>query len=824
MLAIPPERAAELTEQVSDWLTVQHAARYAFSEVAELVVRLAAAGFEAQALLLGRRALGIVRPLAGDDVEVNDTVTHFRAQPEAVLGHWEFDQFLGAVTPTLIERYPLPTTRLLADVLGDALSAEFGPEAKARHKDMSYAWCDAVEADAERPVYEYKQALVPPLREAALAASRGNTEASEVVMLLRGYGWTIHTRVALLVAQAAAESAPRVARDLLLDHELFERLEFRHEYSGLAAVAFPRLEGGDEATLLSWIDEGPSYETTDEHAERWKRDRLMPIKDFLPGDWRSRYDEMAAVYGEPGWEADHVMGRYESWIGPTSPLNASELSQLSIADVIERLRTWQPSKDWRSPSREGLGRIVTGDVPNRPEQYATSAEAFADLGPTYARSLISGLRSSVDKLRSGDLPSVLALATRIVDGRVPDPERASGSVLDADEDADWRNGRLELAHLLEAVCAADLLDSGQDEATWHCLSTLLDDPDPAADEEAAYGESMGPVNYSINTVRGQAVHATARMLGHLRRTDRLQTPIAAEVKAAMLRSVDDASVAVRAAVGMHFFQLLACEVDQPAVLVERVFSDDGHGRAAWASFLRFNSVSAQTMKFLWPTLQRAITAPDWQQDVESLSVSLRLAIALHVAAYPVAGDLLELVRVAWEASSTETRSNELISVGNQLSHAEAGDAASRVAEVIDLILDFEEHSPIATAEGKRSDLESVGWILTNDRLPIEWTIRSLRRLLALDALPMDPEDVIKRLAEAMPREDLQEPVLACIEEIVRVDRQNWAVYAAREAIAEVLYLAHTSGRNDVKDRAQDLQSKLLAAGRFNPDWLTHGRS
>jgi hypothetical protein len=57
-----------------------------------------------------------------------------------------------------------------------------------------------------------------------------------------------------------------------------------------------------------------------------------------------------------------------------------------------------------------------------------------------------------------------------------------------------------------------------------------------------------------------------------------------------------------------------------------------------------------------------------------------------------------------------------------------------------------------------------------------------------------------------------------------MDRQNWAVYAAREAIAEALQVAHASGRNGVRDRAQDLQSKLLAAGRFNPDWLTQGTS
>jgi hypothetical protein len=84
-----------------------------------------------------------------------------------------------------------------------------------------------------------------------------------------------------------------------------------------------------------------------------------------------------------------------------------------------------------------------------------------------------------------------------------------------DEDSDWRGTRLELGHLLEALSKGNLIDASHDAIAGRCVVALLDDADPTQDDERRYGDGMGAVNYSINTVRGQAVHAAAGVLAAL---------------------------------------------------------------------------------------------------------------------------------------------------------------------------------------------------------------------------------------------------------------------------------------------------------------------
>jgi hypothetical protein len=143
----------------------------------------------------------------------------------------------------------------------------------------------------------------------------------------------------------------------------------------------------------------------------------------------------------------------------------------------------------------------------------------------------------------------------------------------------------------------------------------------------------------------------------------------------------------------------------------------------------------------------------------------------------------------------------------------------RIAQLLDGMLDFEEEHRDSRTGEKRVDLEALGTILVSNRMSIEWTIATINRLLALNSLITDLEDVVQRLADAMGREDLQGEIIGCVAGIVRVDTQNWGVYAARQPIAAILRAGKASPSARVGEQAEALESRLIAASRFNPDWL-----
>ena len=792
-----------------------------FSEVAQLVIRLAEGGFEDEALDLASAVLGVVTPRAAREVEVNGQMVQIRQEPVALLEHWEFDRFLSGTMPTLIARSPEATAQRLAAILDDFLLAEFGEEKRASGRDVSYSWCREVEAPAEQPVFGYKEALVPWLRDAALRAAAGSVERGrEVVTELRGHPWFIHSRVAIFTVAETAESSPTLAKELLLDRALFDGLAYVHEYARLAHRTFPLLIAEEQNQYLSWIEEGPGLVTEDEERkDRWRFNRLTAVKDSLPEEARKRYEELLARFGEPDWQADHLTGTFESWVGPTSPLTAAELSERSAEDVITFLRTWAPTREWHAATREGLGRAFMVDVQSRPAEYVARAEGFRDLNPTYARSLLSGLRTAAAQLEGVDLNPVLRLGLRIVEGRVPTPKREA-TELDLDEGPDWRGSRLELAHLLESLSSEDLVDSAQAAAAVRCTILLLEDADPTQDDEARYGTGMGSVNYSINTVRGEAVHAAASLLDRLRRHGRLNG-VTDELKAALLTKLDaerEPSPSVRTALAMHFLSLVEAQVADRERLSEALFTDDHTGREAWTGFLRFTRLGAATVEVVFPVLKRALTAPEWQQSEESLSQSLRLAMALHVGGFRAPEDVLEILWAGWEAASVQVRASTVYPLSQDLKTVQA-EVPVRVAELVDRMLDYAERHRGEKEDEKRADLEAIGTVLVSERVPIEWVIETLNRLLALDSLVTDLEEVLKRVADAMAREDLQDRVLACLEGVVRVDSQNWGVYAAREPIAAILRAGHASGDQRIRERAEALQRGLLSANRFNPDWL-----
>lgn len=826
LCTIPAATSRRAAKKVDRWMSRPFALRWAWEELANYVRELADAGYGKEALLLVRRALWVHEGRPARDVEVAGTTYTMPAEIVGDIEPWGYAQFLDRVIPVLASRMPGDALKTIASILDQGLITEFGEDAKTSGRDRSASWRAILAASDENArEHDYKSALVTNLVTLADSAAASSTPA-EVVEALVAFGWPIHIRVAMHVSATHVDDTLSAARRFLLDRKYFDNPNYRADYSELSRRAFGRLEPADQDVILDWIDQGFSDEWDEEKHDWWRRNRLAPLSDALPVAWKERYQALIAKYGEADWQADRVFGPVSaSFVGPTSPMTAAELAELDVSGVVAHLEEWRPTANWHSPSREGFGRILTSDVQRRPAEYAQIAQAFGDLHPTYARTLFFGMRQALEASSSFSLGALVPLAQRMAEGRVRDPSNEARSPLDLEDDPDWTYCRREVAHFLEAAATKDLLGVDEEQAVAKALALLLNDADPTEADEARYGTGMGWVNYSINCVRGQALHAASAFLGHLHRSERMASGEAQMVKQGIeVRALSDRSLAIRAALGMRFQQLVASDESWAAGLASLAFSDDEHGRVTWSSLVTFNSLHPSVVTLVWPVLKRALTSPEWVQGTDSLAQTLQLTIALFVWGYEAPEALLPLVRGGWQDLPPDKRSRVVISLGNLTSSVASQESAPvlRAAQVVDALIDDElsaEEAAKKVTRVKRSDLEAFGWVFATGRFPTTWWLDALGRLLALRVLPIDPERIVEMMATAFGEPQYQPIVLDRLATLAELDRDNWSIYAARASVAQILTAARVSDDPGVRKAGADIETRLLTASQFNPDWL-----
>lgn len=200
----------------------------------------------------------------------------------------------------------------------------------------------------------------------------------------------------------------------LVDRRLFDDGDVRHEYGLLAHAGFTRLPDTEQEQLLQWMEGGPDLQFYQEQYERlyhaqpdeelvqqyanaWRRDWFGQIADDLTGNWKARYDALVAELGPT--EPDDTDTPIVTWEGPVSALSIEELRHMSIDQLLSFLRDWQPSAGFMSPSREGMGRLLTAAVSEEPGRFAEAAVRFQECDHIYVSAIVQGFTQAVRDYR-----------------------------------------------------------------------------------------------------------------------------------------------------------------------------------------------------------------------------------------------------------------------------------------------------------------------------------------------------------------------------------------------------------------------------------------
>lgn len=741
---------------------------------------------------------------------------------------------------------------------------------------MRSMWRHAIASDEQvRPIDPVGHALVGAARDLARARIGAGRPLSEVVeQVERGTG-SIFSRLSLdaitfalssvsdardaALTDGAAPAPPSAIVELaytrLITPELLEG-EYRPEYTLLARSVLPFLSNGQIERWERLIADPPHLTTervgrmlargsgeaaqvaADEIARyvgRWQRDLLAGIdRGALPARLQTWLDDLIEVHGEPLGVSDFQL--QGGFVGPTSPLDDTEVAERSPEDLAAYLRSWEPSRDAGAglgfpPSAEGLARSVTCAVAANPEQYAQRAHLFIGLRSVYVRAVLEGFQQAINQKHGFTWEPVLALAAHAA-------EQASGN--GASHDKSWRYTQQQTARLIQAGLDADqatAIPPALYAASWAVVRPVTRSAHPTAEDEQEYGPpSTDALTLSLNTTRPVALRTAIRLLFALSRSladasSTESTATAQETTQDILAALDehagpgsDARLAVAAVFGEGLGTLLSAAREWTLARLDRIFGQPGRSDVtqeahawfdtAWAVMLSGYRPSRGLFEPLKPWfMQRIRELREEQSDaVSAFSMrSPRQALADHVLMLFVTGQLDDglqdaaLTDLFFHGDRALLR-NALGHLGWQLSHAQ-GEIPDSVLDRFRALWEWREQQ-VTQDNADRQELLDFYWWVSSGRLDPDWWLPHLA------VASSDPEFVThEMLGESLAQAAGEHPgqVLE-IYVALHASGQTLQSYDLIKHAPAILKPALASGQSDIERRARELAEQLGREG------------
>jgi hypothetical protein len=662
---MPPDKAADIVPLAKRWLDNDYVGLLP-ERAGDLMLHLAEGGQTHAALtVLQTLTKPILReislPLGG-----SQTVVRREANPR--YNPWYLKRLIENSVPTVAVRDPMGTAKSLEKQLRRCLHME---RRTGSRSDASHVWRPAIEDHPQNWGEDHlKTMLTVGLRQTLERAAR--EQPDQLRPMIESYlsdSLSVFRRLGLHILRVSAPTYQALVSDVLGEDRFAEDQRVHHEYYLLLESQFAELLEARRNRILDRIAEGPdldryrrmaeaatasppSDQDVETYRRHWRLRKLAPLAGALTGHWKRRYDALVAEFGRPE-HPESLAWSSGTWVGPTSPVKHDELAGMTPSDVLEYVKTFEPTGDFFDHSRAGLGQELEVVVRDNPVAYVEFAARFLAEGvhPTYAYHLVKGFHEAWkagadldwDALAGFFEPISLALS------REGPSLRQHEMTID---DVGWVGVRMAISRFLSGALHRDdrlvppeLLPRIRD-----MLLRFLKDPDPSpAEEEERLGDAMDWVSIRINTGRGVAAEAFLEYALRYARINKEEHEAAAGeqdqvqrmepcVKAAftdMLDKEKEPSAAVHALFGQFLPNFLFLDRQWILSQVDRIFPPDAqeqrYWEAAWEGYMLYcPRVYRELYELLQPQYHRAVAALPGA-DTSTPMRNTAHALAQHIA-------------------------------------------------------------------------------------------------------------------------------------------------------------------------------------------------
>jgi hypothetical protein len=332
-LAIPPELSVQLLSRVIDWIESPHSLLLS-EKVGKLVVHLTNGGKIKEAIDLANTLIDVLPDPQWEEKSKSES-SFISIELHAWFDVWDYEQILINDMPILVKVAEEKALSLLCEKLDKAVRFSMCKSEQEKPEDHSYVWRDSIESDDN--LYEgVRDLLVTAVRKAGefLIEKKGKI----TLVTIEQYPYYIFKRIGLYLRRKYPTVDIEGTNKLVTDPNVFDNTALHHEYFHLLKEQFNNLSQETKDGYLALVENGedmtwwismrekadgkkPNQDEIDKRNQYWKYTKLIPIQEYLTGDWRKNFDEFKKEFPEPEHPDYHFYSGDGVRIGPTSPKN-----------------------------------------------------------------------------------------------------------------------------------------------------------------------------------------------------------------------------------------------------------------------------------------------------------------------------------------------------------------------------------------------------------------------------------------------------------------------------------------------------------------------
>lgn len=829
MMKLPCEDAADLLQNEIEWCQSKETLHGLYPKFAGKLILHIQKFNEKIAFNLIKELLK-VDEVTREEGESGTDYYHKSTDIKAKYSDWEYQSFLNNSVKKFILNSENNTQYLV--YLFNHLSNVLSLKKDDPKNDYSWIWRNTLEDNEQtRHISGIKDYLIVFLRDLSIALIKENAgRFKEIIQILNEYEWTIFKRLSIYLSVKFPKIDLDLTKQLIGNTDLYESPRTRNEYSLLLNSAFKLVGQEVQNTVYSWIEDGadlgnyinrytehegssPSKEEIEDYKAYWKKTRLHLIRNHLEGEKLSEYHTLVKEKGAP----DHpeYSSYTTSWVGPTSPMTVDEINEIDIKKLVIELKEWNPSGKSMAPSPEGLSRTLSEAIKTNIDRYKHVASLFKGLPPTYIRGILQGFRDNLSNIDHQSWPEIIDLSEWVLSQEY-DVEAECD--LDSDEDPGWSWCRKTIASLLDAGLkkGEGQIPIDLKEKVWDLILQLTQDPDPTPAHEAEYGGSnMGPTTMSINTVRGEAMHALIEygLWVARNKTDKKlcfeDIPEMREVLDDHLDPKVDPSLTIRSVYGQFYPWLNLLDTNWAQEAKYRIFSDDelGLGDAAWDAYITFCQPYDDTLKVIhdiYTKYAERLSIIDESDDRERRLENL----AAHLITFYWRSKLElddEIIQTFYKHAPIKLRKYAIEFIGRSLGNTPDGLEENIEGRLKEL---YEWRQSYVNETNEQEELVGFCWWVDADVIERSWALTKFQELLQVQDKLDDLDFAARKLGYYLEVDPVK--VLDCLDMMLNKLNTQGMYFtwddAAKDILREAVSIEH------VKDQAIDLVHKFGAKG------------
>lgn len=395
----------------------------------------------------------------------------------------------------------------------------------ATGSDYSHLWRPAIEDHGENQDYHFAGPMVGFVRQGFEQAIENERITLEnAIKIIDQYKYLVFKRIKIHLINKFAEKNPALARKTIMNHDLFENFEYKHEYAMLAGQRLTLLTGTELSEWFTWIEKRPNaselrdlgINATEEQRQAqiryWKYNKLYWVRVHLEGSRKEIYDSMRSEFGEP--EMADLNIRSRSW-GNESPIRVEDLSKLTFEEAVKKVSEWRPNKpSFMGPSIDGLSSSFQEYVATQPKIFSEQALVLLEHPAIYVRKFITHMAQEIKSGNDLDINAILKLCAWVLSRPIEEcttPAQEEVGFIDKD----WTWTRNEIALFIRNICQAvdkNLPKYSLNEfrdSLWGMIDALCYEPCESINHKVAENDVRSEDYYEIgiNSSRGKAMEA-----------------------------------------------------------------------------------------------------------------------------------------------------------------------------------------------------------------------------------------------------------------------------------------------------------------------------